>query len=184
VYDVDGGAWGGNGEFLLIGDGPADVDIEHNTVLQTGNILSVYGGTAAQPQPIRGLSFRFNLVRHNAYGVHGNDRGVGNDTLAAYFPGAVFTGNVIAGGAANLYPANNTFPSPATYDRFFVDAAGGDFHLLVSNVARDGNAPAGADIDEVNRAWRAAQSGSWLGAPHFSRDRERSRPAKGKDKGE
>ena len=56
---------------------------------------------------------------------------------------------------------DNCFPSPASFDRYFADAAGGDFHLLVANVSHDGTVPAGADIDEVNRAWQAAQAGSW-----------------------
>jgi hypothetical protein len=172
MYDVDS-RWGGNGEFLLLGDGPADVVVDHNTVLQSGNILSAYGGSGSHPEAIRGFVFRFNLVRHNAYGVHGNDRGVGNDTLAGYFPSAVFTGNVIAGGAAGLYPGGNSFPSPAAFDRYFVDPADGDYHLQVSNISRDGQTPAGADIDEVNRAWRAAQAGAFRESPRFTRERER-----------
>jgi hypothetical protein len=173
VYDVDS-SWGGNGEFLLIGDGPADVAIEHNTVLQSGNILSAYGGSGAQPEAIRGFVFRFNLVRHNAYGVHGNDRGVGNDTLTGYFPNAVFNRNVIAGGSPGLYPGDNAFPSVSAFERYFVDPAGGDFHLQATNVSRDGEAP-GADIDEVNRAWRAAESGAYRDSPRFQHGRERER---------
>jgi hypothetical protein len=170
-YDVDS-SWGGNGEFLLIGDGPADVDVEHNTILQSGNILSAYGGTGSQPEAIRGFVFTSNLVRHNAYGVHGNDRGVGNDTLTAYFPGAVFSRNVIAGGTPGSYPPDNSFPSTATFDRYFADPADGDFHVPASSVSRGGEA-AGADIDEVNRAWQAAQDGIYQESPRFGRDRER-----------
>jgi hypothetical protein len=179
LYDVDS-TWGGNGEFLLIGDGPANLVVEHNTVLQSGNVVSVYGGSASQPEPIRGFVFRYNLVRHNAYGVHGNDRGVGNDTLAAYFPGATFAGNVIAGGPPGLYPPNNSFPSPAAFDRFFTDAAGGDFRLVASALPLGEGERAGADIDEVNRAWRAAQSGTWRESTRFERQRARPRVEKGK----
>lgn len=44
-YDIGAAAWGGSGAFLLIGDGPADVSIEHNTVVQSGNILTAFGGS-------------------------------------------------------------------------------------------------------------------------------------------
>ena len=162
LYDVDGAAWGGNGEFLRVGDGPSQVTVEHNTVLQTGNVVSAYGGPRDRPTPIGGFSFRFNVVRHNEYGVHGSDRGVGSDTLNAYFPGAVFTGNLLAGGQERLYPPGNLFPPADDFERLFVDAAAGDFRL-----APDARAPsdeagfrAGADIAEVNLAWRGAQQGN------------------------
>ena len=48
--DIDHRNWGGAGIFVQIGDEPADVHIEHNTVMQSGNIISVYGGTAAAPR--------------------------------------------------------------------------------------------------------------------------------------
>ena len=160
-YDVDGSAWGGNGDFLLIGDGPADIAVTHNTILQTGKIVSVYGGTAARPTPVQGFVFRSNIVRHNEYGVHGSDRGVGSDTLATYFPAAVFTGNVLAGAAQRLYPAGNQFPPADDFDRLFVDPGGADFRLAQgAQPPRDAaGSPAGADIVEVNEAWRAAQQG-------------------------
>lgn len=181
LYDVDGGAWGGgNGDFLLIGDGPADVTVEHNTVLQTGKIVSAYGGTPARPTPVPGFAFRFNVIRHNDYGVHGADHGVGNDTLSAYFPSAVFSKNVIGGGSASVYPSDNTFTSTSAFDRLFVNPANGDFHVTGASRARGGEAAAGADIDEVSRTWRAAQEGTWLGLEHFQRDRERVRQPKGK----
>jgi hypothetical protein len=180
-YDVDGDAWAGNGEFLLIGDGPAAIVFDHNTVIQSGNILSAYGGTRDQPTPVRGFVFRANLIRHNAYGVHGNDRGVGNDTLSAYFPSAAFAGNVIGGGSSSLYPAGNTFLSAADFDRLFADPANGDYRLAASPAREGGGPPAGADIDEVNRAWRAAQAGTWLDSPRFRRERDRTRPPRGRD---
>jgi hypothetical protein len=110
-YGIDGRAWGGAGVFLLIGEGPAQVVVERNTIDQTGNIVSAFGGTREVPVPIRGFVFRNNVVRHNAYGVHGADRAVGADTLAVFFPGAVFEGNVIAGGDPRRYPERNRFVS-------------------------------------------------------------------------
>lgn len=114
-YAIDSRTWGGAGVFLLIGNGPEDVVIERNTVDQTGNILSAFGGTRSAPTPIEGFVFRDNTVRHNAYGVHGADRAVGADSLEAFFPGAVFSGNVIAGGDPGRYPKGNRFVEEADF---------------------------------------------------------------------
>jgi hypothetical protein len=177
--DLDGRDWGGNGEFLLVGDGPSDLVFERNTILQSGNILSVYGGSADRPAAVRGFVFRDNLVRHNAYGVHGNDRGVGSDTLDAYFPGSAFAGNVIGGGSARQYPADNRFLSAAAFDRLFADLAAGDFRL--TSAARGGSGrAAGANIDRVDRACRAAEQGTWLNWPLLDEERDRPRPGRGR----
>ena len=44
-YGIDSRLWGGTGAFLLIGEGPSDIIVEHNTVRQNGNIVMAYGGT-------------------------------------------------------------------------------------------------------------------------------------------
>lgn len=109
--DVNGPAWGGNGDFVQIGDGPADVRIEDNVVEHTGRMISVYGGR-------RGLTvepfvFRGNTLRHNRYGVIGTNASPGKATLERFFPGALFQGNTIAGGDPGQYPSGNRFtPSP------------------------------------------------------------------------
>ncbi|HEX6973417.1 MAG TPA: hypothetical protein VF147_03395, partial [Vicinamibacterales bacterium] len=115
--DIDAKAWGGPGHFLLIGEGVSDITIERNRVDQSGNILMAYGGTDDKARVMRGFVFRDNIVRHNAYGVHGANRAPGKDTLSWYFPGAVFTGNTIEGGDASRYPAGNTFVKPAEFAR-------------------------------------------------------------------
>jgi hypothetical protein len=50
--------------------------------------------------------FTGNVIRHNRYGVKGPRTTPGLDTLRTYFPGAVFTGNTIAGGKEADYPGN------------------------------------------------------------------------------
>jgi hypothetical protein len=155
VYDVDVSAWGGTGAFLLVGNGPSDLSIEHNTVRQSGNIMIVFGGTKADPQKVPGVVFRANLIRHNQYGVQGADHAVGLDTLETYLPGAVFQGNAIAGGESRRYPPGNTFLDASDFDRQFVDVEGGDFRLRRDSALR-GAAPdkrdMGADIAAIQRA--------------------------------
>jgi hypothetical protein len=118
-YEIDSKRWGGPGIFLLIGQGPSEITVERNTISQSGNIISAFGGTRSTPKPIARFVFRDNLVRHNAYGVHGADRAVGNDTLKAFFPDAIFRDNVIAGGDSARYPDGNQFISNDEFaDRF------------------------------------------------------------------
>lgn len=149
-YDLDAKRWGGTGAFLLIGDGPEQVVIERNTVSQSGNIIMAYGGRKAQPSAARGFVFRGNAIRHNAYGVHGADRAPGRDSLEAFFPGAVFTGNVIAGGRASLYPDGNRFIPADAFWRLFVAPEQGDFRPAPGGAlsSTDGS-NAGASIEPL-----------------------------------
>ena len=158
-YDIDAKAWGGTGAFALIGDAPADIAIEHNTILQSGNILMAYGGSREAPDRIAGVVFRDNLVRHNEFGVHGSDRAVGADTLDAYFPGIIFATNGISGGESRRYPGGNQFLDEQEFERQFVNAAEGDFRLKPNSrfrrAASDGR-DLGADIAGIMQSvgWR------------------------------
>jgi hypothetical protein len=154
-YDVDAETWGGTGAFALIGQGPGEIVIEHNTVSQSGNIVTAYGGTKDDPATIPGFVFRDNLIRHNQYGIIGADRAVGSDTLKAFFPDAVFQSNTIAGGDSTRYPKGNTFIDEPGFNAAFVNAATGDYHLRpgsrLRGTASDGR-DVGADIAAIAQA--------------------------------
>jgi hypothetical protein len=158
-YDIDGDKWGGNGTFALIGDGPSDITFEHNTIVQSGNIFTAYGGTREAPDQIERVVFRDNVVRHNTYGVHGDDRATGMDTFEAFFPGILFSPNGIAGGESKRYPPGNQFLSEDDFDRQFVDPRMGDYRLKASSkfrrAASDGR-DLGADVAGLMQAlgWR------------------------------
>jgi hypothetical protein len=113
---VDHNAWGGNGDFVQIGDGAGDIRIEGNTVDHTGRILSLYGS------PTTGLVFRGNVLRHNLYGVRGAATASGLESLRKFAPDAVFEDNVIAGGDASKYPKGNRFVSDAELGRLIAAA--------------------------------------------------------------
>ena len=74
--DIDHRRWGGNGIFLQIGNEPANVTVDHNTVLQSGNVITVYGRSRGAFIAIPGFRFTNNVAVHNAYGIFGN--GVGD----------------------------------------------------------------------------------------------------------
>ena len=79
--------------------------------------------------PILGFVFTNNIARHNAYGIKGSDRGIGSDTISAFFPASLITNNVIADGDPSRYPSGNRFPSSAEFKRQFVAYDQGDFRL-------------------------------------------------------
>lgn len=141
VYGLDRQKWGGNGFFLLIGDGPERVVVDHNTIVQTGNVISAYGGSSSSPMPVRDFTFTNNLALHNASGVHGQGQSIGQGTLEAFFPDAVFGGNVLAGGRASRYPAGNAFPDEESFARQFVNFSAEDYRLA------DGSEYKGAGTD-------------------------------------
>ena len=90
IYAIDRAEWGGNGTFMQIGEGPSEVTVEHNTIIHTGNVLSAYGGSRDAPSVAERFVFRNNISPHNQFGVIGQGLGVGSDSIAAFFPGAVF----------------------------------------------------------------------------------------------
>ena len=141
--DINHRRWGGNGVFLQIGGGAANVTVDHNTIVHTGNIVTAYGTGAGRAMP--GFRFTNNLAQHNAYGIFGNGVGVGMKAIDTYLPDSVIRSNVIAGGQASRYPAGNFFPSVQQFLADFVDAAKGDYRLA-SRSAYKRAATDGADL--------------------------------------
>jgi hypothetical protein len=149
VFDgIDREAWGGDGYFALLSDAPHQITIDHNTIVQgaSGGIVKIAHGVTT------GLSMTHNIASHGDYGIIGSDRGVGNDSIAAYLPGSVITRNVIAGGNESAYPAGNLFPSVDELRRQFLDFAGHDYRLVPRSPwlkeSSDGR-PLGADLSRV-----------------------------------
>lgn len=106
--DINGSKWGGtHGRWLQIGNTDF-VTVDRNTVQHTGNVITAYG-VFTEGSPSVGFIFTNNSVNHNAYGVIGDGRGTGLPTINQYFPQCVFTGNLLNGGNASLYPAGNYF---------------------------------------------------------------------------
>jgi hypothetical protein len=165
IHSVDREVWGGNGVFMQIGDSPAEVVVEHNTIIHSGNIITVYGGTRDDPAVVDRFVFRNNLTLHNANGVIGQGLGVGNDSLNAYFPNGVFARNVLAGGRSNRYPSDNMFPEPDRFADQFMNYAGKDYRLKTSSefrrAASDGG-DLGVNYTALVRAL-GARAREWLG---------------------
>ena len=88
------------------------------------------------------------------YGVKGDGRETGNETIDTYFPGSIFKKNVIVGGRSVTYPPDNFFP-PAFDQVIFVNRTGGNYGLASAspykNAGTDGE-DIGCDLDALNAA--------------------------------
>jgi hypothetical protein len=93
----------GDGVWMVSTD-VARLRVVHNTVLNEGTLLLAYGA------PHRGFRLLRNITRAGPYGIKGDGRASGLDTLRAYFPGSVVRGNVFAGADRTAYPHANHFP--------------------------------------------------------------------------
>jgi hypothetical protein len=133
-----------DGMFFLIGAGPRDVILDHNTVSHRGNsLVYVYGGTSTDPTEVYGMRITNNAARHNAYGINGAFFSYGTAVINAFFPDGIVTRNYLAGGSASRYPAGNL--TGGVFESEFVDAAEGNFNLRSDSQLR-GAATDGDDI--------------------------------------
>jgi hypothetical protein len=135
---------GGAGWFLLIGDQPRDITVDHNTVDFDGSTaVYAYGGSAAAPRTITGFQFTNNALRHGIYGINGANASWGNGAIATYFPNAVVLGNWLQGGTPSRYPAGNLFAG--TFATEFMNAAAGDYRTSATSML-NGTATDGTNI--------------------------------------
>jgi len=156
LFDDVSATWGGAGRLFQVLSGTADVTMDHNTAFQTENVVMADGTPANS-----GFVYRNNLSPHNLYGVFGSGVGVGTVALNAYFPGAIFARNILAGGNPADYPADNFFPATLALVGF-IDLVGGNYKLQTTsaykNAGTDGK-DIGADIDALNAATATSVSG-------------------------
>jgi hypothetical protein len=149
VFDgIERETWGGDGYFMLLSDAPRDVVIDHNTIVvgASAGIVKIAHGVSPN------ITFTNNLTAHGAYGIIGTGHGIGNDSIAAFLPGAKVLNNVFAGGNGSVYPAGNLFPSIDEFQRQFVDYGRRNYQLLPRSpwlhAGTDGR-DLGADLSRV-----------------------------------
>jgi hypothetical protein len=153
-YDIDASRWGGQGWFLLMGNEPADIVFDHNTIIQSGTLMVLTGDRGGTPLPIENFHFTNNLAFHNEFGIFGDGIGVGNLAISTYLRREVINRNIIAGGEASRYPAGNFFPARDELFSEFMDGAQHDYRLRgnsrFASAATDGSA-IGAAVDTLRR---------------------------------
>ncbi len=140
--DINGGKWGGDGQFLIATDWDQLV-IENNTIVTSGAITKTYG------EPILGFVFRNNIIPQNEYGFHGDGASVGQGTLDMYYPRSTVTYNAIVGGEASRLRERNRYPL-SLRELKFVGLESGDYRLRADSPLRKAGfngADIGANLD-------------------------------------
>jgi hypothetical protein len=165
--DIGSAAFPGAGHWLLVNHGPSDVRVEHNTVVQGGDMIYACGGGPGTEETAANFVFANNLVRYGPYGIMGDNHGPGNSTIAAYLPASTITANGIACGtgasscSGPAYPAGNVFLAESDWQAQFANYAAGDFHLAAGSrfagAGTDGTS-IGANVDAIDAAHGAPTS--------------------------
>lgn len=156
VFELDDPdpTFGGTDRSLQVVNGPSDVHITHNTIVDApGTMLLLDAGTAPR------FAFTDNVGVLGPYGIDGSDVLGGSATLARYAPDATVRGNVLVGSIGSLaYPTGNFYPGTLGAVGF-VDLARRNFTLASTSPYRlkgsDGTDP-GAAIVQVDAAVRTA----------------------------
>jgi hypothetical protein len=159
-YDVDPSAWGDYSKTFLIGDAPASITIDHNTIIHNASAV-VYAYGAGQ---ISSFVFTNNVTQHRDYGIMASGGRPGNYSIDMYFPSPAIRDNVFLGGRASDYPSPNTFVTQSQWDESFFDAASNDYRLRPGSPfysAGAGGTVPGADLAQV----AAAHASSSASAP-------------------
>jgi hypothetical protein len=128
LFDDLGPNWGFRHSLFTIYSGVSGAIVENNTATPTALLNTVVLSDLA---PSTGLVFRANVVPRGNRGVLGSGVGEGTKALTAYYPGSVYTNNVMyesATGLASIYPTGNYFPFTAA-EVGFVNPAGGNYAL-------------------------------------------------------
>ncbi len=136
LFEDLGGEWG-DGHFVQLLDGTADIAVQNNTVLNDGRAIFAEG------RPHAGFVFRNNIVMHRQYGIVGTGSAPGEAVLQRYFPDVVMSGNWIIDGPLGFYPSGNRMLDSLS-DVGFNDLEGGDYRIEQGELA-----PAGVDFSEL-----------------------------------
>jgi hypothetical protein len=124
LFSAEGKRLGGNGWGVLIGSGPRDVVIDHNTFdLDGTTVVYAWGSPKAA-----GFQFTNNAARHGTYGINGAGSSTGTPALNAFFDAPQVTGNWLSGGPGSKYPTGNRFDG--TFDADDAQPAGADVAAL------------------------------------------------------
>jgi Purple acid Phosphatase, N-terminal domain/Right handed beta helix region len=149
----------------LVFGGTSDITIRHNTVHRPPG--PGYTALTFTPGVAKITTDRFyftdNFSDHGDYGIHGDGRAVGADSMRYYAPYGDFRGTALANAwNPNLYSGYGML-FPPTFDGEVVNAAAGDYHLKTTSMLKGAGSDGkdvGADIDTVEKSAQAALSGT------------------------
>jgi hypothetical protein len=99
----------GDGRFAMIGRGPQNISVEHNTTICHGTSW-IYTYTGGAIPIVDKASFQGNITFRRKYGFF-SPSGEGKNCLNALYTNWTFLNNVIGGASAGAYPPENFTPS-------------------------------------------------------------------------
>jgi len=154
-----------NGRLAVIGAGPKNITIDHNTVDNNGSsTIFIYGGATPTGVHILGFELTNNLLRSNAYAVYGDKYGEGNVAFANYTPSPIVLHNTFANESAKLYPVGNDSPTTAQWLADFAGVSAANYQLVSSSLSNNAGTDGkdlGVDFTELS----AAMNGSATPTP-------------------
>jgi hypothetical protein len=165
IVGIREGIFAGSGAAFMVQGDLADVGIDRNTVVTTGDIGTLIFKTTGN----RTTRFRFtnNLsVAGTNYGIYGDNTGAGLAATSVYAPGSTISGNLFAGMTdrfnladyGSIYPAGNRFVRTAAELGLTadwpqrVDSAGVDIARLRATLAGGAPVPAPPPIPTISLA--------------------------------
>ncbi len=95
-----GNSWSFGRLFQLLSNA-ADVTINHNTALQTEDIIFADGSASSR------VVFTNNITPHSGYGIIGTGTGIRQSHAKRLFSRDCFLKNVLVGASPSLYPSGN-----------------------------------------------------------------------------
>jgi hypothetical protein len=153
---------GANGWMGIMGCGPDNITIDHNTVDNDGtSAIQFYAGYAPFGYQIEGFVLKNNLLRDNKYGIFGDNSSEGVPSLTKYTPNAYVQANSIGGAQASIYPTGNDYPTLAQWLADFVDRSAVNYQLVSSSISNNAGTDGkdiGVDFAELNAALSGSSS--------------------------
>ncbi len=171
--DINSATWGGLGNawtFTSYSEASPEPNSAQEMVFNHNTVFSDLAPINAQDSTNQVFesganAFQNNIFQRGSYGIRSDAFGEGTPTLNGRFAGAPFTRNLMIGGSALSYPADNFVPATVGLVGF-VNFAGGDYRLALTsiyrNLATDGT-DIGVNVNTLN-AWQACTISGVCGA--------------------
>jgi uncharacterized protein (TIGR03437 family) len=112
--------------------------------------MTVYGGQST------GLVLTNNILKHNSYGIIGQNQAPGSGTINTFFPGADIRRNVMVKADPHDYPSDNFFPT--SLDQVIFNSPSADDYSLASVSPYKGQSTDSKDVGFDPTALKTASS--------------------------
>jgi hypothetical protein len=167
-------SWGTSVNWMLIGNGPSQIVVDHNTAIhRSQGILFLYDFNAdGTYETVPGLSITNNLLFRNTWGVDGEGADEGADVMDKY--AGAMSNNVVAGGSSTLYPTDFT-TTDVDLESQFINYVGDNYALKTTSLYK-GAGTDGLDLGGDIAGIRAEAALALAGTPGALKIRKTTQP--------